>query len=150
MGVTDHVRFRNELDAEQLRQGRRIDGVSLDLGVADGLEILGVAEAQVNPLGHQQIAQPVPHPGALDDRLMRARERREVGSDALAVGRQVRLADEDSRVVDGMDGDRALVEVDPGEQHDSTPTRGDPKVWSLGLVGNITRLQRTGRCAARR
>ena len=40
-----------------------------------------LADAGVNPLGHQQVAQPVPHPGALDDRLMRARERREVGGD---------------------------------------------------------------------
>ncbi len=117
MGNADHVRLRNELHAQQLRQGLGIDRVGLHLRVADRLEIFRVAQVEVNPLGHQQVPEPVPHAGTLDDGLMGTGQRGEVGGDGLAVGRHVRLADDLASVVECMDGEGALVEIDAGVHH---------------------------------
>jgi hypothetical protein len=123
--VADHVRLRDELDAEQLCQRRRVDGIRLHFGVADRLEILRVAEPQVNALRYEQIPEPVPHAGALDDRLVWAREPGEVRGDDVALRRQVRFADQRAGRVQGVDRDRALVKVNAGIQHQGhSQTRG--------------------------
>lgn len=117
MGVADHVRFVDELHAEQLGQCGRIDGSGVDLGRAVGLEIPGMAEPEVNALRHEEIPEPVPYAGAPDDGLMRSWQRGEVGGDGVALRWEVGRADERVGGTQGVDGEGALVQVNAGVQH---------------------------------
>lgn len=61
-----HVSLGDEFHAVQLRQGARVDLVRLHLGVADRFRILRVAEKEINTLGHEKVADPVPASDALN------------------------------------------------------------------------------------
>ena len=69
-GIRDHVRVRNEIHPQQLGEGVGIDGIGLHFGVGDRLQQLRVGQLEVDPGRRQQIPQPVPTPGRLDDRLV--------------------------------------------------------------------------------
>jgi hypothetical protein len=134
----DHVCLRNQVDPQQLRERGRIDGIGLHLRIADGLEILGVTEPEINPLGHQEIPEPVPHPRAFHHGPVRSRERPEVGGQRPALRGQGSRANDRPRGIEGMDGDRALVQIDSGEQHGTSQRVIPTTMLSLGLVGNIS------------
>lgn len=75
----------------------------------------GVPDSEVSTLAGEQIVQPVPGGGRLDDRPPRAGatvEGREVERDRLAPGRELHVAHGTSVRVDGRDDDGPLVQVD--------------------------------------
>ena len=132
------MRLRDQLHAEQLRHRGRIHGIRLDLRVADRLELLRVREPEVNPLRHQEIPHPVPHTGALADRLVRALERREVRGDRGAVRGEVGLPHHGAGGIDRVDGEGPLVEIDAGvEQAEGLGEMGGRRISrrraSLGI-----------------
>ena len=108
-------------------------------------------EAEVNALWHEQIAHPIPHAGALADGLVRAVEGRDVGGDGRAVRGQVGLSHHRAGGIDGVDGERPLVQINAGVAH--VEGRGEngrtTRISPPGLVGNIIALLLTAahRCA---
>ena len=150
------MRLRNQIDSQELCERGGIDGIGLHLRIADRLEILGVTEPEINPLGHQQIPEPVPHPRALDHGAMRSGERLEVRSERAALRGQVSCTHGGAVGVEGMDRDRALVEIDPGEQHGYSRRRSNDDAFvrtrweyqrllltaGVGLLA-VARFQRT-------
>ncbi len=56
----DHVRGRDEITPEQLRERGGIDGIGFHLRVADRLDILGMREGQRDIRGGKEVAEPVP------------------------------------------------------------------------------------------
>ena len=113
----DHMRLRDELRAQQLGHRRRVDGIGLHLRVTDRLQILRVRETEVDALGHEQIAQPVPHARTLADGLMRSVECGKVGGDRRSIRRQIGLANRGASRVHGGNGQRLLVKIDTGVHH---------------------------------
>jgi hypothetical protein len=57
------VGLGNEAGPQQLRERVRIDRIGLHLGIGDRLQELRMGQAEVNALGGQQVAQPVPAAG---------------------------------------------------------------------------------------
>ena len=84
--------FRDEAGAQQLALRGGIDRIGLDLGVGDGLEELRMGQVEVNPLGHQQVAEPIPPAGSFDDGLVRPRELGEVPAHGRGIVGQRGLA----------------------------------------------------------
>lgn len=72
--------FRDEAGAKQLAQRRGIDRIGLDLRVGDGLQELRMGQVEINPLGNQPRAEPVPPPGGFNHRLMGSRKLAEVAA----------------------------------------------------------------------
>ena len=112
--------LRDQITPEQLRQGRRVDGIRLHFGVADRLHMLGVPEPQVNTLRGEQVAQPVPRGGRLDDGALGVRatvECGEVAGNRLALRGELYVAHWAAVAVDCGDDDGPLVQVDARVQH---------------------------------
>jgi hypothetical protein len=95
----------------------RVDPVGLHLRVADRFHIFGVRQAQINPGRCKQVAQPVPALHTLNDRAVRADERTEIRHHCRAIAAQLRLASRGTVGVERVNDERALVEIDSGEQH---------------------------------
>ena len=88
----DHVGLRDQTDAQELREHPRVDPIGLHLCLADRLHILRVGEAQVNPGGRPEVAQPVPALHALDDGAVWSGERAKVRHHRRAVAAQLCLS----------------------------------------------------------
>ncbi len=131
--LADHMRLRNQLHARQLGHHGRVDGIGFHLGVADGLEILGVRKAKVNALWHREIPHPVPQAGALADGLVRTFKGREVRGHGGAVRREVRLPHDGASGIDSVDGEGPLVEIDASVEHtEGSRSKGDTEYLAAG------------------
>ena len=101
-------------------------------------------EPKINPLGAQQIAHPVPHPRALHDGAMGARQRRKIGGERGPLRGELRLAHHGPLAIHGLNRDRTFVQIDAGKQHTPSETKpNEQMISSLGLVGNIKPLLQT-------
>ena len=115
--VTDHVGLGDEADAEQLAQRGGIDRIGLDLGVRDGLEELRMGQVQVNPLGDQQRAEPIPAAGGFDDGVMGSGELGKVAPQRRGIIREGRFPHALSRRQEGGHGRAEPMLIDAGEEH---------------------------------
>jgi len=79
------VRFGDIAQAEQLSQGEGISGIGLDLCIRDGFEILCVGKDDRDADRAQEITEPIPPCGALDDGAMILRPLAEVVRDEFGV-----------------------------------------------------------------
>lgn len=119
----DHVGGRNELRLTELGQCVRVNRIGLHLGGADGLETRGVCQLEVDSLGYQQVAEPVPAAGAFDDRAMGPGELGKVADQRRAVVAQAALAEALAAIIVSGDDGVALVLVDTGVEHGTIPSR---------------------------
>ena len=67
--------LRDEIGPKELRQGQRVDGVRLHLGLADGLELSGVGERQLDAVLPEEVSEPVPAPAGFNDGTVGSRQR---------------------------------------------------------------------------
>src|SRR3970040_300228 len=58
--TADLVSLGNELHAQERCEGVRVHLIGLDLGIADGFEVLGMGKDKFNAVILQQIVEPVP------------------------------------------------------------------------------------------
>jgi hypothetical protein len=87
-------------------------------------------------------------PGAFHDGAMRAREGAKAGSQRAAVGRQVGPSHHAASGIDGVEGDRALVQVNSGEQRGGSQRGSATRMPSLGLAGDTRGYSPAGGAAA--
>ncbi len=116
-----HVGLRDQVAAEQLRQGRRVDRVGLHRGVADRLDRRRMGKPEVSTLTGEQVAQPIPVGRGLDHRALGrgpAGQGGEVGDARLPLRGQLDVADGPALGVDRGDGEGPLVAVEAGVEHD--------------------------------
>ena len=137
---TDHVRLGHQVTPEQLREGGGIDGVRLDLRVADGLDVFGVPERKRNPLGAQEVGEPVPSGRGFDHGALIGAERAEVSRDRSAARGDPGLLHHGTGRIDGGDPEVALVQIDAGVQHRGFRKRNRSTVRRYQLLGNIKTL----------
>jgi hypothetical protein len=140
----DHVGRRDQVRAQQLREGGRVHGVGLHLGVADRLDVLAVPKREAHALAPQVVGEPVPGRCRLDNGALRlGPERGEVPRDRRARRPQARGLDGLAGRVHGGHDEVALVQVDPRVQHELSEGKGCRMMRRPGLLGNIMALQTT-------
>lgn len=100
---------RDQVDPVQLSQCEGVDGISLHLGVRDGLDEFGVSEGQGHALLVEQVPEPVPGRRGFDGGTGGIRELGEVASHGEPRCRQRRLAYDLPGLIDGGDHGGSLV-----------------------------------------
>ena len=125
----DPVGLRDQAGAQQLGEHPRVDSVGRHLGVADRLHILGVGEARINPARGEEVAQPVPALPTPDDRPVGAGERADVRHHRRAVTPQLCLSHGGAVGIERVNDERALVQIDSGEQHRDAPSTETGEMW---------------------
>jgi len=115
----DHVGARDQVGPEQQGQGVGVDLVRLHFRRGDRLEAGGVSQHHLDAEGAQQIGQPVPGTGRLDDGLVRARELGEVRLEGERRARHPALFDARALGAVGCQHGELFVLVDAGVPHRS-------------------------------
>ena len=87
----------------------RVDLIGLDLGIGNGFKVLGMSENELDAVGFEEIVEPVPSCGALDNGSLWSIERCEVGEDGDGNIGQSFLAHLFSEVIDS--GDETIIFV---------------------------------------
>jgi hypothetical protein len=112
-----HVRLRKQIGAQQMSERARVDSVGLHPRGDDRLRMARVGQVELDPLGIEEVCEPLPAEGRLERHPRLPSQLREDGTQRLRVVRDPTREQLQALLVEGSHVRGPAVEVDADVDH---------------------------------